>query len=422
MKKVIVMLVLLPVLCLALIAQQAAQPAASQPKVIKNPAEYNSYIAAVQTADANAKAIALEGFLQQYPTSVVKEDALEQLMSAYQQANNLPKVMDAATRLLQVNAENLRALALLSYLKMGQAQQAQNPQFLAEAGQTAERGLKALQTTPKPDGMTDPDFAKMKSEMAGIFNSVAGLAAVQAKNYPQAQQLLGAAVKANPNDLNNVYSLALAYLQVQPPEYQKGLWYLARAINLSAANAAAQQQITKFGRSYFVKFHGNDQGWQDVIAAAGKSAEPPQGFAIAPRPTPAQEAAQLVKEKKVSDMSFDEFQLIFMSGNAEAAKAVWDQLNDKPIAFAAKVIEATATTLTLSATADDIEANKADVTVTMAAPLTPRLMPKVGSMTQIEAVPVSYTAAPFMITMAKGTLIVPKAAPAAPAKPPVRRQ
>lgn len=421
MKKVIVTLVLLSSLfCLALAAQQPAQPAPQQQKVIKNPAEYNSYLAAVQTADPNGKAIALEGFLQSYPMSVVKEDALEQLLAAYQQANNLPKVMDAAARLLQANPDNLRALALMSYLKWQQAQTSQNAQNLVEAGQYAQRGLKALETAAKPDGLADADFAKMKSEMGVIFSSVSGMAALQAKDFPQAQQMLGQAVKANPNDLNNVYNLALSYLQATPPDYQNGLWYIARAANLASANAAAQQQIAKFGRAYYIKFHGNDQGWQDVVAAAAKSPLPPQGFAIAARPTPAQEAAQLVKDKKVQDMSFDEFQLIFASGNEDAARIVWGQLNDKPIAFAAKVVSATPTVLTLSATADDIEANLADVKVTMAAPLPPRLLPKVGSMTQVEAVPVSYTAKPFQITMEKGQLIVPKST-ATPAKPPARR-
>lgn len=419
MKKVTVTLVLLlSFFCLALTAQQPAQPAPQQ-KVIKNPAEYNSYLAAVQTADPNGKAIALEGFLQNYPMSVVKEDALEQLLAAYQQANNLPKVMDAASRLLQANPNNLRALALMSYLKWQQAQTSQNAQNLVEAGQFAQRGLQALTTAPKPEGMSDADFAKMKSEMGVIFSSVSGMAALQAKDFPQAQKLLAQAVKANPNDLNNVYNLALSYLQATPPDYQNGLWYIARASNLSAANAPAQQQITKFGRAYYIKFHGNDQGWQDVVTAAAKSPEPPAGFAIAARPTPSQEAAQLVKDKKVQDMSFDEFQLIFTSGNEEAAKTVWEQLHDKPIAFAAKVVEATSTALSLSATADDIEANLADVKVTMAAPLTLRLMPKVGGMTQIEAVPVSYTSKPFQIVMEKGQLIVPKTT--TPAKPPARR-
>lgn len=420
MKKVTVTLVLLTSLfCLALAAQQPAQPAPQQ-KVIKNPAEYNSYLAAVQTADPNGKTIALEGFLQSYPMSVVKEDALEQLLAAYQQANNLPKVMDTASRLLQSNPDNLRALALLSYLKWQQAQSSQNAQNLVEAGQFAQRGLKALETAPKPDGLSDADFAKMKTEMGVIFSSVSGMAALQAKNFPQAQQLLGQAVKANPNDLNNVYNLALSYLQATPPDYQNGLWYIARATNLSASNAAAQQQISKFGRAFYIKFHGNDQGWQDLVTAAAANPVPPQGFAIAARPTPAQEAAQLVQQKKVQDMSFDEFQLIFTSGNEDAARTIWSQLNGKPIAFAAKVVESSPTMLTLSATADDIEANVADVKVTMAAPLTPRLMPKVGSMTQVEAVPLSFTAKPFQITMEKGQLIMPKTA-TPPAKPATRK-
>src|SRR5690242_859759 len=64
------------------------QPAAAQPqpqkKEIKDPAEYNAYVGAVQQADANAKISGIEAFLAQYPNSVMKEDALELLMGAYQ--------------------------------------------------------------------------------------------------------------------------------------------------------------------------------------------------------------------------------------------------------------------------------------------------------------------------------------------------
>src|SRR5919108_4230252 len=71
-------------------AQQPAQPgqqAASpqQKKEIKDPAEYNAYVGAVQQSDPAAKVSGLEAFLQQYPNSVMKEDALELLMVAYQQ-------------------------------------------------------------------------------------------------------------------------------------------------------------------------------------------------------------------------------------------------------------------------------------------------------------------------------------------------
>src|SRR5215471_2310812 len=86
--------------------QQAAQP---QKKEIKDPAEYNAYMAAMDMKDpsqAAAKAAALEQFITQYPNSVVKDDALEQLMIAYQQANNQVKAQDAAVRVLKVNPNN----------------------------------------------------------------------------------------------------------------------------------------------------------------------------------------------------------------------------------------------------------------------------------------------------------------------------
>src|ERR1700674_6088363 len=77
-------------------AQQPAQtpPAPQQKKEIKDPAEYNAYVGAVQQADAAAKISGLEAFLTQYPNSVMKEEALDLLMGAYQQTANQAKVMD----------------------------------------------------------------------------------------------------------------------------------------------------------------------------------------------------------------------------------------------------------------------------------------------------------------------------------------
>ena len=54
----------------------ATNPAAApQKKEIKDPAEYNAYVGAVEQKDAAAKVSGLEAFLTQYPNSVMKEDA-----------------------------------------------------------------------------------------------------------------------------------------------------------------------------------------------------------------------------------------------------------------------------------------------------------------------------------------------------------
>ena len=77
--------------------QQPAQPQ-QQRKEIKDPAEYNAYVGAVQQTDVAAKISGLEAFLQQYPNSVMKEDSLEQLMGAYQQSGKADKATEAAQR------------------------------------------------------------------------------------------------------------------------------------------------------------------------------------------------------------------------------------------------------------------------------------------------------------------------------------
>ncbi len=436
MKTSIVMLVL--VLAVSAVAQstQPQQPGSQQPaagasagqpaqapqqkKEIKDPAEYNAYIQAVQQTDPAQKAIALEGFLQQYPNSVMKVDALELLMATYEQAGNPAKLNDTAARLLQVDPNNLRALAFLAYSKRIAAQSGQNPQQnLADAAQMAQRGLQALQTATKPDGMADADWAKFKTQVGGIFNGALGVAALTNKDYPAAQQSLTAAATLSPNDFTVVYPLALADLQAPQPNWLDGLWWIARSVAL--APPQMKPSITSYAKGRYTKYHGADDGFDQLLAQAASTAgPPPQGFAIQAAPTPAEMAAKLVQSKSPKEMSFDEIELILTSGNPQAADTVWNAIKDKPIAFVGKLISGTANQLAVAATAEDIDANKADTTITMAAAIPTRAAPKVGAEIQVQATPISYTAQPFMITMTKGELIGKSAVSAASSKTPAK--
>ncbi len=206
--------------------QPAQQAAPQQKKEIKDPAEYNAYVGAVQQADPAAKISGLEAFLTQYPNSVMKEDALEILMGTYQQKGDPNKMGDTAQRLLQINPNNVRALALLAYSKRVAAQAGQDPQKnLADAKQYGDKGLAALQNFNKPEGMADADYQKLKQQMGGIFNAAIGVAGLQAKDYPTATKALRAAVEVSPTDFSIVYPLALAYLQMTPPDVVNGAWF-----------------------------------------------------------------------------------------------------------------------------------------------------------------------------------------------------
>jgi tetratricopeptide (TPR) repeat protein len=401
---------------------QASQPQASaaapqsQKKEIKDPAEYNAYVGAVQQSDPTAKISGLEAFLTQYPNSVMKEDALELLMGTYQQAGNQAKVIDTANRLLTANPDNARALVLLAYNERA-------AQKWPDAKQHAERGLQAVEKMVKPDGVSDADFAKQKAQLSGLLNSVAGFSSLQTKDYASAQKYLRPAVEADPNNVENVYPLALSYLTATPSDDLNGLWFIARAANL-VSDPAGKASIIKFGHSRYAKYHGSDQGWDDLLAQTKTTPLPPAGFAITQYvpPTPQQQVADLVKTKKPEEMSFAEWELVLSVGTQEDQDKVWSTLKGKNLQMAeVQVISATPTKLELAASVDDIDKKMADIELSFPAPIPARSLPKEGDKINFEGTPVSYTPSPFLMVMEKGALLT-KAAPAAARKPPVHKK
>jgi hypothetical protein len=265
-------------------AAQAAQPAQAakqgQKKQIKDPGEYNAYVNAYQLTDPALKAQALEAFLQTYPYTVMKEDALELLMVAYQQANDAQKVLDAATRVLQMNPDNIRALALLACNYRALASQG-GPQMqanLAKAQQYGQQGSQALQNMKKPDGMSDADFTKLHNETGAIFDGAVGFAALQAKDFTTAQKDMQEAVswESQPN-IADIYPLAIADLEAKPIN-PAGFWFIVKAAMLTQGQG--QQQILDYGRKKYIFYHGSEQGWNELVnaAKASQSVMPQAGF------------------------------------------------------------------------------------------------------------------------------------------------
>jgi tetratricopeptide (TPR) repeat protein len=405
--------------------QTAPATAAPQKKEIKDPAEYNAYVGAVQQSDPAAKVSGLEAFLTQYPNSVMKEDALELLMGAYQGTANDAKTIETAQKVLAANGCNIRALALLAYTKQAMAVKGQNaPANWADAGQYGEKGLACSQTATKPDSASAADWEKLKTQTAGIFNSAAGLAAFQTKDYAKAEKYLRAALDVDPSNLLDVYDLALADVAVGPAEDDvSGLFFLARASSL--AQGAGKAQIADFGKKKYKNYHGSEEGWSDVMALAATAPVPPAGFTIKKYvpPTPAEQCTGLLKTKKVEEMSFAEWQLCLSEGAAEDSDKVWTALKGKPLQMVAHIISIdssnkTSTKLMLAGSSDDIDAKRADIDLTMGAAIPAKQMPKEDSDFQFQGTPASFVPKPFVMTMTDGALLV--AAPAA--KPPLRKK
>jgi tetratricopeptide (TPR) repeat protein len=392
----------------------AGAPAAGQQqkKVIQDPNEYNAYVAAVNATDQAQKAQLMESYLQTYPNSVMKEDGLELLLKTYQQLNNTAQIKATAQRLLQMDPNNLTGLALLSYLDRAQAQAGGTDAAtsLQEAGQLGTRGLQALQTASKPEGYTDEQWNSMKGSFRVIFLGSVGHAALQAKDYPTAQQNLKEVVAAQPTDVNSTYLLALAYLSPKPIVVD-GLFWIAKA-------AAGAPQLVPYAKNQYVRYHGGADGFDELLASAKTAPTIPAGFTVAPAPSAADQAADMLKKSTPEKLSFAEWQFILTSGNKDASDQVWSAIKGKPVQLVAAVVEATADTLKLAGSADDIEAKKADITLILKTPLPAARIPKAEAQLVIQGVPSEYSAAgdAFNLTFSDGEVL--KGLPEATSKKP----
>jgi tetratricopeptide (TPR) repeat protein len=420
--------------------QPAQQPSAQQPgaadqantptsqKVIKDPAEYNAYMTALNTTDAAARGAAMEAFLNQYPNSIVKLEALEQARSAYQQAKNLPKAEELAKKTLQVDPNNVPALAIVVYMEGTRIQDAASG---AKARADAEHGLQELQIFKKPEGTSDDDFEKMRSSMATIFAGTAAYGALQQKDYAAAQKFYDQALKVDPNDLVNNYRMSIALLESNPPN-PLGFWYGAKAIGVAQSqtppNTPAVQSMSPYVTSRYKKYHGNTDDWNQRVATAASQAAPPANFvaSIPLAPTECDLAAQAVPATGDIDLSFSDRELVLSCrdktpANKTAAERVWQDIQAKErngeakLKIPVKIIAVPdESSLEVALGEDNQAANKTDMKIAMEKPMTKP--PAVGSSIDIIGVISDYTPDPFMFTMTKGELPAAKTPAKTPAK------
>ncbi len=302
-----------------------APPQAAQPQY-KHPGEADAYTAFYNEKDPKKKVSLGEDFLQKFPDTDFKGQVYFALMASYFSLNNGQKATEAAREVLKVDPDNVDALALLSYLFpfSFKADDPQASESLSRADNDARHGLEAIQKLHKPDNVSDQQFNAYVKPKRALFNSTIGFVALQKKDYPSAITTFKASAEDNPSDVLTFYRLGLAYYYSTPQDFNLAAWYLARAVAVGkAANSPAVADIDKFLKRAYVNYHGNEDGLNDVIKQASTSADPPEGFKVAPMELPKPTGNPIVD-------AFNQMSFPFRLGGEKAQKA-WEALKGQPI-------------------------------------------------------------------------------------------
>ncbi len=371
------------VMALASISLVSAPTLRAQDSItIKDPAEFNAYQMASTQADPKAKAAALETFLTQYPQSVVKSSVLDTLIDTYQGLQDPDKTVGAASRLLQVDPTNMKAIFISVLIKKGQCGKTSDPQVCDDLGAIAKKGL----ATTQPKGVSDDDWKKQTGATFPFFHSAIALDDILSKKdvkagieeYRQELMLLPAdSTKSGPG-LGDTLQLAEAYAKVTPPDMPNAVWFYARALAFAPDNYKAA--IEKKLNYWYKRFHGALDGLDDIKGQAAASLFPAGGEPVMKAAkTPAEIVDDVIKSTPdLTTLNLGDKEFILAAGSKENADKLWAVLKDQVTPVPGKVIEASTTVIKVAVTDDAKAANTADFIVNLKKPLEDKDVPAVG--------------------------------------------
>lgn len=386
----------------------AAEIEAPTPTLTTEQPDASAFIKAYYTQDHILKAALMEEFIRTYPSSNLRRNALGEALVAYQQAGLKDNVEKTAEAILLLDNDNLFVLSILTNIQRVKAING-DQEAARKAPANGRKGLKILSGWQKPEVMSQSEYEKLQRQITATFAGAAAFGAQKSNDYATARKYYNIAVKAAPDSLADYYQLAVVSLDLPVPDVS-GFWYLARANYLAGVqnNSAVQQKIASSGKTRYRKYHGSDEGWDQLLASTAMQTEPPEGFTIKPLPSPCEQAVNTVREADLVRLTFNDWKLVLSQRDCSpeagmAAQKVWQFIQKKQnngsnkLVIPAKIISATNETVMAAVTQEGRHNNIGELQVVLSAKQ--QNIPAVYADVELVGIISEYTAEPFIMKM-----------------------
>ncbi|MGA2651323.1 MAG: hypothetical protein ABSF28_12400 [Terracidiphilus sp.] len=360
---------------------------------IKDPAEFNAYQNAYTQTDPKAKAAALEDFLTHYPQSVVKKAVLDILLDTYQGLGDQDHMLSVATRELQLDPGNPRAIFVSVYVKKIQCTKSvdqktgvsSDPQTCDDAAALARKGL----ATPKPAGTSDDAWKQLTTAAFPIYHSaVAADDYIVKKDYKAAESEYKAELMLYTDDqskttgLPDTLLLAQAYsLPGAGQDLVQAVWFYSRVWDY--APAAYKAQIEPKLEYYYKKYHGKLDGLDSIKTQAAVTTFPPATFHIDPAKSPAEQIHDLLQSTPdLRTLALADKETVLALGSKDDADKLWALLKDQQTPVPGTILDASADALKVIVTS---AAKSTDYTVALTTPAPCASLQTTGTVKELKA-------------------------------------
>lgn len=194
--------------------------------------------------DPSKKADYLQRFAKMYSDTPQGEQALTVAASAYQQAQNRPKMQEVANSILAKDPNNIGILLLLADDYSERADQ------LDKAEAFAKKASSLLDAAKKPDDLTEDQWKQQSSIQKGLALSALGQVDIGKKQNAVAVDILTKATPLLKSNAalyaRNQYRLGFAYLNLKKNPEAKQAFTEAASLD-TPYKGPAQQKLTELG-------------------------------------------------------------------------------------------------------------------------------------------------------------------------------
>jgi len=386
--------------------QAAAAPASGQPqKNWKDRAEYDLFDAITKDQDPKSRLMKLQEWEMKYPMTEFMQERKKALLTTYAALNDGKNVFATAKSILADDPKDFTAQYYEMLFTIPLYSANQSPDIL-DAGEKAAQGVLMGLDTPPP-GVPADQWAKLRPQVEVMAHRNLGFIAMQRKNWDTAEAEFAKVLMMTPDDAQTDYWMGTVVASEKKVEkIPTALFYFVRAANIQGQTAlapAAQKAAADYAAKQYKNFHGSDQGFSDVVAAAKANPMPPAGFAIKNANEIAQAEAQSEEEWAKSHPQENTWKNLKMALSAPDGPMYFDMGMKGAMlpTLKGKVVklEPAVRPKTILVALEDgkVDGTMADATLKFEMPLPGKV--DEGTELTFEGVGESFTQNPFMLTM-----------------------
>jgi tetratricopeptide (TPR) repeat protein len=381
------------------------QPAAEQGKQpqYKDPGEFTLYDSILKDTTPKTKLEKLQEWQTKYPTTEFEKPRRQIFLDTYVKLNQPKDAVDEAKKILADDAKDFWALYYTMSLTRAVAGNNPTPDVL-DQGQKATAALLANLDTPPPN-VTEAQWKGARTPVETLGHTTLGWISMQRKSWDSAEGEFQKSLQLDPNEGEVDYFMGTVIAsEKNPQKMSAALFYFARAATYEGTGGlapAGRQQVLDYVKRAYKGYHGSDDGFNDLLAAAKAQAAPAAGYHI---PTAGEIALvqQQDQQKKEEAEAASHPELVLWKNiktqltGPDGATYFSSSMKDAQLpTLKGKVVKLEPETKPKTVMLALEDGTTPDATLKFEMPLAGKV--EAGTELSFEGVPASYTAAPYMV-------------------------